>query len=100
MNIKLTPTQEAQNQLHMIVDGRKVLYIMCEENSSDIAKRKAKIADRNKTKRTAVVCTNNSKRYESILEASIELNLDPGAISRCISNKQKTTKGFGFKKDK
>ena len=50
----------------------------------------------NKAKRK-IICTNTNKVYESITEASKDLNVKHQHISAILNGRQKTTKGYSFK---
>ena len=82
----------------MYIEGRLVKYIICEPTQVDMLKIKTKRASNLKSSRTAIKCINNGKEYKSIREASEDLGLDAGGISRCINDKQSTTGGYVFKK--
>lgn len=43
-----------------------------------------------------ILCLNNNKVYNSIKEASEDLNLNPKRISDVVNNKQSNTKGYKF----
>ena len=97
-HVKLIPNDDMQNQLLPIVGNRKVLHIICEVNQVDKLKIKGKMALIAKKRKVEVYCKTNNKTYPSIKQASIELILDAGAISRCISGKQESTNGYTFKR--
>lgn len=44
-----------------------------------------------------IVCVTTGKVYNSIADASRDLNLNSGTISKIINGKMKQTKGFTFK---
>jgi hypothetical protein len=99
MDVKLIPNEQMQDQLSQVTGGRRVKYIICEPTQMDILKQNGKRKENLKQIKTPVICLNNNIRYESIKSASIDLRLDPKAISKCINGKQETVKGYKFKKD-
>jgi len=98
MNIKLIPNKDMQNELSTLVGNRKILYILCEENQVDVLKRKGKLSEQAKKRSVRVYCPTTLETYESIQDAAIKLILDPGAISKVVNGKQKSTGGYTFKK--
>ena len=50
----------------------------------------------NKAKKR-ILCINTNKEYESITEASKDLNVKHQHISAILNGRQKTTKGYSFK---
>ena len=62
----------------------------------DKLKIKGKIAEAAKKRKKPVYCPTTDTTYPSIKQACIELILDPGAVSRCLSGKQKSTNGYTF----
>ena len=95
-HVKIVPNDELQNQLSHLVGNRKVLYIICELNHMDELKIKGQMADAAKKRSKPLYCPTTDTTYTSIKQASIELILDPSAISRCLSGKQKSTNGYTF----
>ena len=97
MTVKLIPNQDMQDCLNELVQGRKILYVICKPSQSDINKYNNKKAKNLGDNKKPIICISTGAVYDSIKQASIALGLDAGAISRCVSGKQKTTKGFAFK---
>ena len=97
-HVKLIPNDDIQNQLQTLVGNRKVLYIICEPNHMDKLKINGRMTEVREKRKVEVYCKTNNKTYPSIKQASIELILDAGAISRCISGKQESTNGYTFKR--
>jgi len=95
-HVRITPGVELQDRLFELFGNRKVLYVMCEMNRMDELKIKGQIKEAATKRCKPIFCDTNGKQYESIKQASIELILDPGAISRVLSGKQSTTKGYTF----
>ena len=75
-----------------------MLHIVCKESRADIIKRKNKTIRQNKVKIKPVYCPATDISYPSIQDVAISLRLDSGAISRCLSGKQNSTKGYTFEK--
>lgn len=44
-----------------------------------------------------IICIENGKIYDSIIEAAEELNVDRSSIGHCCSGRYKTAKGYHFK---
>ncbi len=97
MNIEITPTQAMVEALNPYLEGRKIISIRCEMNNMDRYKRNMHLQKNSKKRKRSFECLNNHEVYQSIKDAAIELSLDPGAISRCLSGKQGTTQGYSFK---
>ena len=96
MTVKLLPNQAMQDCLAELVQGRKILHVMCEPSQSDINKYNNKKAKNLGNHKKPILCTTTGAVYDSIKQASIALRLDAGAISRCVSGHQASTKGYSF----
>lgn len=46
----------------------------------------------------AIICIETGKVYECMSDADRELNVSRGSVSKCIAGKQKTVRGYHFKK--
>ena len=89
-NIWLIPKER------MFIEGREVIKILCKPSGSDEFKEKERLSKLGKAKRRPIKCLTNGKVYSSIAEASRELILHPGAISKVCNGKQKSTNGYTF----
>jgi len=96
MTVKLIPNEAMQNCLMELVQNRTILHIECEASQMDILKYNSKRAKNFGKRDKAIVCLNNNIQYKSIRAASIDLGLDPGAISRLVSGKRLSTNGYKF----
>ena len=96
MTVNLVPNKAMQDCLAELVQGRKILHVVCEPTPNDIYNYNIKKAKNLGDNKISIICVNNNKAYESISKAARALGLDPGAISKCISNKQESTNGFRF----
>ena len=81
-------------------NGRKVISMTCEKNAQDKFKDRERLRKIAKANRKAIYCENNDTAYQSITDAANALGLSESAISKCINGKQKSTKGYVFKKVK
>ena len=55
-----------------------------------------RMLNNNFSKRRAVVCVNNGKVYESVIEACRKLKLDNRSVHRVLKGEYKHTKGYFF----
>jgi len=95
--IKLVPNKAMKETLYEMMGNREVEYVICFENQEDETERQRKLKALSEKRKRPIKCVTNYKQYESIAEASRALGLDPGAISRVLKGKQKTTHGYVFK---
>ncbi len=98
MTVKLVPNEDMQNALSELVQGRKILYVVCEPSATDTYNHNIKKIENLGNHKIRILCENNSLIYESIKEAATALGLDPGAVSKCVNGKQRTTGGYSFRK--
>lgn len=74
---------------------------LSKEHSSEAKKGKPKSEEHKKkiseSKKKKIYCIELDKVFNSILEASKELNIDQGYISKVCNGKKKTAKGFHFR---
>ena len=82
-----------------LAQGREIIHVLCEANAKDMLAYNLKKTDNLQRRKTPVLCVSTGISYDSVGEASKATAVAPGAISRCINNKQKTANGLLFKKE-
>ena len=62
-----------------------------------ISKNHANVSGKQNPRATPVICIELNKRYDTITDASIELNINNGTIGQCCRGKLKTAGGYHWK---
>jgi len=76
--------------------GRKVLRIICEPSIEDKRKVMEDIAKAGRRRRKKVWCLSTGKVFNSLTEASEEMKLDKGNLSKACNGKRESVDGFIF----
>ncbi len=97
MRVKLIPNQAAKEQLQHLVEGRKIIHILCEENETDIKARRTKLKSYADKRNKQVKCLTNGKVYSSATKAAKELNVSKQSISKVCNGRMMSVKGYVLK---
>ena len=90
-NVWLRPSEP------MMIEGRKVIKILCEPNGQDKHNQRERKREMGKKNAKPIVCTSTGKTYDSIREASKEMDIKANAIGKVCRGEIKSTNGHTFK---
>lgn len=91
--VKIEPKEE------MFYEGRKVLFVICEESKNDTIKRKnrlKKLGYSNKKPVKRISGAGTIKFYDSVQEAADDTRISYSSVSKCVNKKQATAGGYSF----
>lgn len=88
-------SQETRSKISQGLQG-KAKTLLHRKNLSEA--RRGKFTGGDNPIAEAIICIETGKIYECMSDADRELEVSMGSVSKCIAGKQKTVKGYHFKK--
>ncbi len=94
MNVKLIPKEP------LIMEGRKVIYVICEANKEDLQKRSNRLLNVTTHNRSMVQCVETQKVFDSMKLAGELYGISQSSISRVCDNPNRIAGGYHWRKIK